>query len=46
MLKRKYGNTIEAIMAFREKASAELDALQNGQARRAKTGIGAAEFED
>jgi len=36
MLKRKYGNTIEAIIAFRVKASAELDALQNGQARRAK----------
>jgi DNA repair protein RecN (Recombination protein N) len=36
ILKRKYGNTIEAITAFRDKAAAELDALQNGQARRAR----------
>jgi DNA repair protein RecN (Recombination protein N) len=36
ILKRKYGNTIEAITAFRDKAVAELDALQNGQARRAR----------
>lgn len=35
MMKRKYGNTIEAIIMFRNKAAAELDALQNGQARRA-----------
>jgi len=36
LLKRKYGNTIEAILAFRSKTTEELDALQNGQARRAK----------
>ncbi|MCX6006282.1 MAG: DNA repair protein RecN [Chloroflexi bacterium] len=36
ILKRKYGNTIEAILAFRSKTAEELDALQNGQARRAK----------
>lgn len=35
MLKRKYGNNIEAVVAFRDKAAAELDALQNGQARQA-----------
>lgn len=34
-LKRKYGNTVAAILAFRDKAAAELGALQNGQARRA-----------
>ncbi|MBN1374792.1 MAG: DNA repair protein RecN [Dehalococcoidia bacterium] len=36
MLKRKYGNTIEDIIAFSSKAEAELDALQDGQARRAR----------
>ena len=36
VLKRKYGNTIEAILAFRNKTAEELDTLQNGHARRAK----------
>jgi DNA repair protein RecN (Recombination protein N) len=36
VLKRKYGNTIEAILAFRNRTAEELDTLQNGQARRAK----------
>ena len=31
-MKRKYGNSMEAVMAFRDRAAAELDALQNGQA--------------
>lgn len=30
-LKRKYGLTVEAVLAFREKAAAELDALENSE---------------
>ena len=33
-LKRKYGNSIEAILAFRDKALCELNAIQDGEAER------------
>ncbi len=36
ILKRKYGNNLEDIIAFRSKAAAELDGLQNRQARQAR----------
>ncbi len=36
ILKRKYGNTIEAIINFRNKAQSELESLQNRQERKMK----------
>ncbi|MGA2159574.1 MAG: DNA repair protein RecN [Dehalococcoidia bacterium] len=35
-LKRKYGNTIEAVIDFRKKAQSELESLQNRQERKIK----------
>ena len=35
-LRRKYGDSIESILAFREQAAAELDELENAEERRAE----------
>ena len=43
-LKRKYGNTIKDIIAFRDKAQAELGALQDRQDRKARLEAGIMEL--
>ncbi len=43
-LKRKYGNTIKEVIAFRDKARAELEALQDRQDRKTKLEAGILEL--
>ncbi len=43
-LKRKYGNTIKEVIAFRDKARAELEALQDRQDRKARLEAGILEL--